>query len=186
MRWFILISLILCLMGCAYTAQIVKYSIIEPKPILSNLHFNDNYIDIEFSINYKDISFKLINLYSNSIKINWDNISYIDTNNISTRVIHQGIKLINKETPQAPTLIGKGNMIKDLIQPVDNIYYDNARWNYLPLIDPYKAKKEELINQKISLFFPIEIDGKNKEYNFKFNIDDVTNEQRVLKVELVP
>lgn len=130
------------------------------------LLYSDSYIDVFFEIAETQIGFAIQNKTDAGIKINWDEISFVSPGGRASRVIHSGIRLIDRNNPQAPTMIPPKSRIDDMVIPSDNIYYDNA-WHEGRLF----AGNELFYNGLgFSLYFPLEIRGGKKEYSFKFKI----------------
>ena len=89
----------------------------------------------------------------------------------SSRVIHSGIKLADRNNPQAPTVIPPNAKVSDILIPSENIYYSELynEWKYRPL---FGGEDRLVWNDKdFSIYFPLEIKGDNKEYSFKFKIN---------------
>lgn len=146
------------------------------KPVKSkDLDFNDDYIDIKFNLGGMDSSFgiELLNKTDNPIKIDWSQVSYVNTSGIANSVIHEGVKLVDSAKPQTPTLIPPTARIKDVIAPTSNFYYDD-KWEYVPIL-PEGKKAITSIDKPFSIFIPIEINGVIKNYLFTFKISEVLN-----------
>jgi hypothetical protein len=131
-----------------------------------NLAFSDSLIDIYFIINKTQIGMAIQNKSDSAIKINWDEISFISPSNRASRVIHSGIRLMDKNDPQAPTTIPPKSNISDIIIPSENITYKDT-WNEGRLFDgdylSYNGKE-------FGVYLPLETRGTKKEYSFKFKI----------------
>lgn len=152
----------------------VKYVCFMTKPINSkNLFVEDKMVSIKFTLNKKDIGFTLSNKTGNPIKIDWNQVSYVDTGSKSHKVIHEGVKFSSKSEPQAPTIIPPTSSIDDIISPSDYISFSSSgNWYQKPILPegeealPYKGKT-------FSIFLPLEINGKIKNYFFTFRIVDI-------------
>lgn len=143
--------------------------------------YTDSLIDIVWYVSSTQFNFELKNKTNHTIKINWDDISYVDCNGRASRVIHQGILLADRNNAQAPLSIPRGALIKDLLLPVDNIIFVGG-WQYKTLIPSYykseKQKKENAtsyLNRNLMIMMPIIIEGVKNDYSFIFNIDKVLN-----------
>jgi hypothetical protein len=149
--------------------------------------FEDNLIKIDFFF-YRDIEymkeksrlfFTLENKSNYPIKIIWDEISFVDQNGENHKMIHNGIKFIDAEKHQVPTVILGKSKISDSLIPSDNIYYSDlfSEWQY-KLIDIQednnlqKAAKQ-ISGKTVKLLLPIEINNTIYKYIFIFKIDDV-------------
>lgn len=125
------------------------------------------------------------------MKINWDDISYMDYHGNVSRIMHKGVKYSEREKPQGSISIPKGGRISDIIVPVVNVYFDSgvsglvpAQWKQTAMIPCYYKKKEAMendiankvwIGRKIKVLFPIEIEGVKNDYSFEFTVDAPLN-----------
>lgn len=109
------------------------------------------------------------------------------TGNIS-RVMHKGVKYIEKDKSQGIINIPKDAKLNDIIVPTSNVYFSQGFGIYVPsewkqkAIIPcfYKSKKDMQndienkiwIGKKVQILFPIEIEGKKNDYTFEFTVND--------------
>jgi hypothetical protein len=152
--------------------------------------FDDGKINVFFIVGGKDVNFTLRNLTSDPMKINWDEASLIIYGQ-SKRVMHNGVKFIDRSAPQAPTVIPGGSSIDDLVLPTDNVYYREGYyetytsspggWEQRDLFltrDMNKEDTKQLIlnskGQTFKFFLPIEQNGKKMNYTFEFQVTDVS------------
>ena len=114
------------------------------KPVASDkLIYSDDFITVGFTIGMKQINLHILNKTDNAIKINWDNMAYVSPTGKSMRVIHSGVRLIDRNAPQAPTVLAPKARISDIITPSEHIYFIRGQyggWQYLDLF-PGKDKK---------------------------------------------
>ncbi len=152
-----------------------KFDVTMVKPIENNnLTYADDNIAVAFSIGDTSVSMSILNKTDKSIKLNWDEVQFVRLGE-SQRVIHEGTKLVDRNSPQAPSTIAPGARVDDSITPSNNIYYeegDTGSWKYhklfpSPMNDAYKGSE-------FSVFLPLDISGKRQEYNFVFRINSVT------------
>ncbi len=59
---------------------------------VSKYRYEDDYIDIVWFVGSKQFNFTLKNKSGHTLKINWDDISYVDTKGQVGRVMHAGVK----------------------------------------------------------------------------------------------
>ena len=64
---------------------------------VSKYRYEDDYIDIVWFVGSKQFNFTLKNKSGHTLKINWDDISYVDTKGQVGRVMHAGAKVITKQ-----------------------------------------------------------------------------------------
>jgi hypothetical protein len=67
--------------------------------------FDDDTLSIAFSPSNQQITFQLQNRSGFPIKLDWDQMAYVDFDGSSHRVIHQGVRLIQRDAPQSPTVV---------------------------------------------------------------------------------
>lgn len=158
--------------GGSYPAN---YAFTMVKPKYSKLSdFSDNNIYAKFMISQREISFDLENKTQNIIKIDWNNVSYIDFEKQAHRIVHSGIKYIDLEKTQTPLSIPPGSRISDGIVSSDHVTRSSTnRWEHLPLFPSNHQEAKQLKGKEISVFMPLEINGIVKNYNFVFRIEDV-------------
>jgi len=148
-----------------------QFSLFEPIQS-KGLQYSDSDIDVGFQIEKTHIGFYLQNNTDSGIKINWDDISFVSSSGKATRVIHSGIKLFDRDRPQAPTTIPPMVRIEDLFIPSENIKYVESNWSEESLFPGEYAVYNGL---EFSLYFPMEIKGAKKDYFFKFKINEIVH-----------
>lgn len=135
---------------------------------ISKYRYSDDYIDIVWFVSSKHFNFELINKSNHTIKINWDDVSYVDVNGKTGRVMHAGVKYIDRNSSQPATSIPKKAKISDLLLPTDNVYLIPGQyggWNEKDLI----SSKD--VGKKMIILMPIVIHNIQNDYIFEFKID---------------
>jgi hypothetical protein len=138
---------------------------------LETLTYSDDFIKIAFAVEYREIRFDIQNKTYSGIKINWDDLSMIYSSGKASRVIHSGVRLIDRNNPQASTMIPPNAKVSDILIPSENITYTLGKyggWDYRSLFK--EDNSQTLDNKKFSIYFPLEIKGEKKEYIFKFKM----------------
>ena len=145
------------------------------KPVESAaLRYIDDKIEVIFLIGEKQIAFDLRNNTNTGIRINWDELGYISQTGRTMRVIHSGIRLMDRNSPQAPTMVPPGSRISDIIIPSENIYYVSGRYGGWNELDLFPAKDKSIYkNVEFGIYFPLIVGDKRHDYKFIFNVDDV-------------
>jgi hypothetical protein len=192
----ILLILVVFCIGCYPTIQ---YSF---KPIEGKKHnvllknngdiFTDEIISIKFDFDNKTgTEIHITNNTESPIRILWEESAFIDTKNLSHRVLHIGIKqneFYNSaklmDNPQAPTIIYGKTALSDKIIPADYAVWDGNRWVISEIFEtvsmPDKTPKEKedmnnylaSVNNKIIKFIlPISFKENTIIYSFTFNIN---------------
>jgi hypothetical protein len=144
------------------------------KPWLSReLRFDDQSISITFALSEKQIGLILQNNLNSPIKIDWNNVSYVDITGIAHRVIHTGVRYIERDKPQVPTIIPPAARIEDAVIPSDHISYtpgSSSGWNSRSLF-PGITETDLYIGKSFSVFMPLEFEGALRNYLFSFRIE---------------
>jgi hypothetical protein len=131
------------------------------------LAYSDQVIDIAFIVLESQIGFEIANKTDKGIKVNWDEISFISPDGRSSRIIHSGIRLIDRNNPQAPTMVPPESHYSDIMIPSENIIYAGSGWQTGKLFSGDSISFNE---KDFGLYLPLEIKGEKQEYSFRFKI----------------
>lgn len=199
-------SALLCSCGTSYMASYdvtlskvespadVKANFGETKVVhltennLSKYQYEDDYIDIIWYVSSKNLHFSLKNKSGHSIKINWDDVSFVDINGKVGRVMHSGVKYIDRNNSQPATTIPNGAKIDDLLIPTDNVYYVSGStytvggWREANLIPSFYNTKEKMtaeagsyVGKTMRVLMPITVEGVQNDYTFEFQVSKLLN-----------
>ena len=97
--------------------------------------FEDDMIKVTWVVTSSSLNFELYNKTSHSIKIIWDEAAYVDVTGQSQRIMHSGVKFIDRNNPQPPSVIIRKGTLTDIIIPTDNVYF-NSRNFFVSINDP--------------------------------------------------
>ena len=125
--------------------------------------FQDSIIRAEVIPNRSCFNINISNISPSSIKIIWDEASFIDTEGKAVKVSHSGVKYEERNAVQIPSTIIKGAIINEKIFP--NTY---SGWRSSPLFNDSQIVSNPL---KMMLMLPIQIEDVINEYKFCFEID---------------
>lgn len=201
-----LAGILLCSCGTSYMASYdvtlakvespadVKKNFGETKVVpltednVSKYRYEDDYIEIVWYVGAKNLHFTLHNKSGHSIKINWDDVSFVDINGSVGRVMHSGVKYIDRNNSQPATTIPNGAKINDLLIPTDNVYYvsgtqySSGGWREKNLIPSFYKSKEALdaeasnyVGKTMKVLMPISVEGVQNDYTFEFEISRLLN-----------
>ncbi|MGH9971709.1 MAG: hypothetical protein ACREBG_28480 [Pyrinomonadaceae bacterium] len=139
-----------------------------------DLVFEDSDLQISFSVSAAGMAFVLYNKTDAPIKVDWNQVSYIDTDSESHRVIHRGVRLIQRDESQAPSIIPPAAKLSDFILPSDYFSYSSLKteWIQRPLLPDGPASREYK-DRSIGVFLPLGVKGATKNYSFVFKIQSV-------------
>ena len=150
---------------------------------LSKYRYEDDYIDIIWYVSTKQFNFDLKNKSGHTIKINWDDVSFVDINGKTGRVMHAGVKYNERNNSQPATTIPKNATISDLLLPTDNVYFMSGQyggWQEKDLIpstystqEDYNAYAKGYVGKKMTILMPIMIENVQNDYTFEFSIDEL-------------
>lgn len=135
--------------------------------------FNDDKIDISWELRKTQLDFVMLNKSNVSLKILWNEAIYVDENNESSRVMHVGVKYINRNEMQPSSIIAPHAKVSDIVIPTNNIYYIRSRYGKWGESNLFERNDKSLIDKKVKVMLPIEISGLKYEYYFTFNISDI-------------
>lgn len=114
------------------------------------------------------MAFTLVNKLPQPITVEWDRCAFVDDKGVSHRVIHSGVRLMSRDQPQVPSVVGANGRIEDLILPVDYVTMRDGRWVnlvYLPATPGAKGNRYTFIlaltidGKPVQLEVPIELVG---------------------------
>jgi hypothetical protein len=116
---------------------------------------------ISFAILPEQIGFELTNRSGRPIIIIWDECAFVDQAGRSHRVIHEGVRLLEKDKALVPTLVPPGAFIRDLFYPAS--YATPGSSLQRPLYGQFSTTPFTL-----GLFVTLEIGGKKQALNYRF------------------
>lgn len=145
--------------------------------------YEDDYIETTWFVGSTQFFFTIRNKSNHSLKINWDDISYVDIYGNVGRVMHSGVKYTDRNNSQPSTTIPRNAKISDILLPTDNVYYVSGQyggWREKLLIpsnyqtqEDYNNNASKLIGKTMTIMMPIIIEGVQNDYSFIFSIDDL-------------
>lgn len=172
-RLYVFMFLLFCTIvsGCApMQTCTINMSIAQPSTAKA-LDFSDENIQINFVPGMYGFDLILYNKTNSQIKINWDGNSLTGIDGVSRRVIHRGIRLMDRNSPQAPTIVPPFGTIQDSIIPSELYSLGEYGWYKRELFPG--EDKSIYQNKTVSVYMPLEKDGKTLPYNFRFTIRSI-------------
>lgn len=148
----------------------------------TNYNYKDDYVDISWIVSSTQFNFVLKNKGTYSIKIPWDEVTYINASGQTGRVMHSGVKYIDRNNSQPPSIVPKNASLSDVIIPTDNIYYVSGQYggwregnlfNFPIDKNNIEASKVPYVGKTVRILLPIVIEDIRNEYVFEFKIDDI-------------
>ncbi len=136
---------------------------------------SDDATDFAFTISKAQLGFVLRNKSDQPIQIDWNQVAYVDVTGESHKVIHAGVKYIDRDKTLAPTTVPPSAHIKDTIFPADYVHYTGGEfggWMEDPLFPNGKAA-DSYKGKTFVVFIPLKVGSSQRTYTFKFKIADV-------------
>jgi hypothetical protein len=118
-----------------------------------------------------NISFQIQSKQDESILIIWDESAYTDIKGESKRIIHEGVRLMDRDKPQAPTVLPPKSRITGFIIPAENIYLDKE-WKASPL---FRAGD----SGKCSIYWTYTLGDKKKAITYQFELKSTSTGERL-------
>jgi len=154
--------------------------------------FEDEIIKIWWLPLPTELRFLLENKTDDSIKIIWNEASYICEKGESHKVLHADVKVMDRFELHAASVIEKKGMIEDFVYPADYVSYSRDGWAERPYLgggwtersllphtqrggDPQKLlnKAKSYIGKEVHVLLPIGLDDAVNRYLFIFKVKDV-------------
>jgi hypothetical protein len=158
----------------------IQYRFAMLKPTANDdMSFEDAALGFKFSIDPKGIACSIRNKTVDPVSVNWNVVSYVDASGDAHKVIHSGVRLVDKEAPQTPSLIPPTARINETIFPTDYVVSGSSGLSEEPLwpntgyVSKDQSHLKGLEGSTFSVFMPIEVGGKTKNYSFVFKIVSV-------------
>jgi len=163
----------------------VESKVLNTEHIISNLNkfssvYEDEYIKASWTLYPESILLTVLNKNNGSIKINWDNASFSDLKGFSSGLVLGSTKLVDKNKSQLSSVIIKQDSLKTFIFPANNVIWKEDHWEYKPIFKPAISMNSSGIeglrikiqknSGEIKILLPIQIENKNYEYLFIFNV----------------
>lgn len=174
------------LFGCAsyqltYDIKLDVEQNISDEFSISDLNYEDEYIKVNWTALTTQFSFSLENKTSKSIKIIWDEAVFVGIDGSSGKVMHSGVKYVDRANSQPPSVIIRQGSLDDMVVPTDNVYYVSGQyggWRTRPILQTRATTQESLnqmannnIGKSMQILMPLEINGKLTEYIFVFDVE---------------
>ncbi|MFH0990376.1 MAG: hypothetical protein V1799_10225 [bacterium] len=168
--------------GCMSYGTKYSYTYRLSKPDSPSMTWQDERASFAFQISDKSVNFTIRNKSQDVLKIIWDEATIIREGK-ADKVMHSGVKYIDRNNSQPATTIPPNSAIDDLAMPTESVYYVTGQYggwrehDLFPTQDLNEARFKNMIlnakGQRFSLYLPIQVQGKTVDYNFEFEIVDV-------------
>lgn len=148
---------------------------------MSKYQYEDDFIKIFWYVGSKQFNFDLTNKSNYTVKLNWDDMAYVDQHGNTKRVMHSGVKYIDRNSPQPASILPKNASLSDILLPTDNVFFESGQyggWKESPLFPRYNKQEDALnsyiLGKTVRIIFPVTIQDIVNEYIFEFKIDNIS------------
>jgi hypothetical protein len=140
------------------------------KPILSEeLLYREDGLTFAFTPGQSGIALTLANGTEKPVTIDWNQVTYIGIGASSSKVVHEGVRFIQADSPMPPTVVPPSARVTDVVIPTFALNMKFGVWTVEDIL-PSGQDAVKLLGQNIGLFLPLDIDGKVKNFLFTFKI----------------
>jgi hypothetical protein len=161
--------------------------------------FEDGLAVVQVAALYNAVKLEVRNKTDHSIKVVWDEASFIDLDGHLSRVMHIGVKYADRNASQPPTVIPAHQQLADDIFPTDRVYFGGAYgrtpagWRNGSLLKPantvvtaqpgvpmaappdsFATAVHARIGKRFGVLIPLEVEGVKHEYTFWFVVKDAS------------
>lgn len=186
-----------------YADFLISLSSVE-KPESANDRYSDRIINVadldeRYKYSYEDeigrfkwlvtgdsIDFFLENNTSNSIRIIWDEASYVDVYGKSYRMMHSNQSYSQKGTSQPPMIIVRKGNGEASVYPEDfvlmskyfGLYKKSLLSNFASnkdyeSLDKFSEERKSYLGKKIQVLLPLQVNDSVSDYIFEFIVENV-------------
>lgn len=176
MNKLILLVLISVLSSCAtrptfkrdYTAINAKDFKYEDKNIVFT------YVPTSYG---SSVPISIQNKSDKAVKILWDETTFINQSGQSEKVIHEGVRLLERNSSTPPSIVPPHANIQDAITPTSKIEWSGSNWQQSVIcgdegevFNGMLHNDEHCLNQTFGLFITYEIEGKKNSFGIKYKL----------------
>ena len=128
--------------------------------------FEDSLLSILWMPSAEQLFFWLDNKSQHTLKLIWDETVLLYPSGVSARVMHEGVKFIDRNSSQPPSIIPRGGTLFDCLNPTDRVVFSNY-WQTLPFVNTTDVGKD------FRVVMPLQVEGITNEYTFQFHVNSV-------------
>jgi len=151
-----------------------KYSFSLVSPAASrDLMYMDERVALELFPGERGIGLKIRNKLPDPVKLDWNQSSFVDWHGKSGRIIHDGVRFVERNSLLPPSVIPPGALLEDSIVPVSNIDLVGTMVLTDALFPARLPKAAELKGARVSVLLYLEANGVSRNYMLTVQVDDV-------------
>lgn len=139
MKRFVLVAMLSVLGVLAFGVGVDIVSVTPSASIVGNTIDTPGF-SLEFSFPtdslgaIKQINFVITNKTKNALKIVWDSSAFVDPDGNSHKVMHQGVRYIERDKSIPPSILVPGTKLSDMVYPTDYVNFVNNEWVESPIV----------------------------------------------------
>ena len=151
--------------------QILKKGYVKDT-ITNSTIIKESNLKISITPNEEYFSIVIENKSKKSIKLDWNEVVFVDENNKSQLVIHNGVKYVDANKPQLASVIAPNSILDDIVIPTSRLYcssYD-YEWTILSILDYVYKNGKYPVGTQVKLLIPLTINNVRNEYTFTYDV----------------
>lgn len=144
-------------------------------------HASDGLITVLWNGPGTQLVFDLLNNFEIPIKVMWDEAAYVDITGFTHRVIHNGVKLADRNSSQPPSVIPTQGRLNDIVYPSDLVSYSGSRYGWaqppmfpcMPgMVCPEAQRQRTTAHTGLTyrVLLPIQVEKDTYPYTFVFRV----------------
>jgi hypothetical protein len=115
------------------------------------------------------------NLGDAPVKIRWESAQYIDMNNQPYRLMHSGIRFVDRNNLVPDQTVAARGVVEEAVIPVKNVFVSpqqKSGYDIRPLFALDNDAAARLKGKVVMLLIPVEVNRQIIPYSFKIEITD--------------
>jgi hypothetical protein len=166
----------------------------------SRYRYEDELIEFQVTSLPTHFLFVLRNKSTSTLKLLWDEATYIDPSRRVSKVLHQGARFADPNLAQAPSVIPPETHLTDVIYPSEKALYresvsmfgtSTSGWEHRPLLEPatevvrrtadassrvadFTTRARSVFGTRMGVLLPLQVEGVTHEYTFWFEVTGVS------------
>ncbi len=150
-------------------------------PMDTSIEIKNDTLSSDATLGKDRISIAITNNFSSPLKIVWDDASIVVAGQAS-KVVHIGVRYEDFQKAMPPVTIPPHSTFSDEVVQPDHVFPLGVedKWFNVGVLPQYDRGKTEnarynlsLEGKSVSLFLPVQIEGVEHFYEFRWNIDSV-------------
>ncbi|MCP4213460.1 MAG: hypothetical protein GY765_02335 [bacterium] len=140
------------------------------KPQEGKLSFEDELISVSWVPLEVEFQFVIKNKSEfDKLTISWDDSSFVDQNSKAGRIMHSGVRIIDRTKSIPPTILPPETKFDGFLVPVDKVFYDKyfSKWDRKPMYK-FKPRPDEAENPE-TLRYILSISTPKEKFDYSFH-----------------